>query len=96
MNDEMKTELEAITSDVVSVISNLETGRRDASNRNNALDMYDGMDDEDNQKINHLQDALADATHDLDTAKDQLYLVVGYLEKLVEENEIKQIMKNLI
>ena len=96
MNDEMKTELEAITSDVNSVISNLETGRRDASNRNNALDMYDGMDDEDNQKINHLQDALADATHDLDTAKDQLYLVVGYLEKLVEENEIKQIMKNLI
>ena len=58
--------------------------------------MYDGMDDEDNQKINHLQDALADATHDLDTAKDQLYLVVGYLEKLVDENEIKQIMKNLI
>ena len=96
MNDEMKTELEAITSDVNCVISNLETGRRDASNRNNALDMYDGMDDEDNQKINHLQDALADATHDLDTAKDQLYLVVGYLEKLVEENEIKQIMKNLI
>ena len=96
MNDEMKTELEAITSDVNCVISNLETGRRDASNRNNALDMYDGMDDEDNQKINHLQDALADATHDLDTAKDQLYLVVGYLEKLVDENEIKQIMKNLI
>jgi hypothetical protein len=96
MNDEMKTELEAITSDVVSVISNLETGRRDASDRNNALDMYDGMEDEDDQKINHLQDALADATHDLDSAKDQLRKVVGYLETLVEENEIKQIMKNLI
>jgi len=96
MNYEAKTELEAITSDINSVISNLETGRRDASDRNNALDMYDGMEDEDEQKINHLQDALADATHDLDSAKDQLYLVVGYLEKLVEEDEIKQIMKNLI
>jgi esterase/lipase len=96
MNDEMKTELEAITSDVVSVISNLETGRRDASDRNNALDMYDGMEDEDDQKINHLQDALADATHDLDSAKDQLRKVVGYLDTLIEENEIKQIMKNLI
>ncbi len=96
MNYETKTELEAIASDVNGVISNLETGRRDASNRNNALDMYDGMEDEDNQKINHLQDALADATHDLDSAKDQLYLVVSYLEKLVEEDEIKQIMKKLI
>lgn len=96
MNDEMKTELEAITFDVIGVISNLETGRRDASDRNNALDLYDGMEDEDDQKINHLQDALADATHDLDSAKDQLRKVVGYLETLVEENEIKQIMKNMI
>jgi esterase/lipase len=96
MNDEMKTELEAITSDVIGVISNLETGRRDASDRNNALDMYDGMEDEDDQKINHLQDAIADATHDLDSAKDQLRKVVGYLDTLIEENEIKQIMKNLI
>ena len=54
------------------------------------------MDDEDEQKINHLQDALADATHDLDSAKDQLVKVVTYLERLVEDNEIAEIMKNMI
>jgi outer membrane murein-binding lipoprotein Lpp len=96
MNDEMKTELEAITSDVDTVICNLDAAKREAQRSNDNIDLYDGMEDEDEQKINHLQDALADATHDLDSAKDQLRKVVGYLETLVEENEIKQIMKNLI
>ena len=54
------------------------------------------MEDEDEQKINHLQDALADATHDLDSAKDQLIKVVGYLERLIEDSEIEAIMKNLV
>lgn len=96
MNDEMKTELEAITSDVDTVISNLEAAKRESQRSNDNLDLYDGMDDEDEQKINHLQDALADATHDLDSAKDQLIKVVGYLERLVEDNEIAEIMKNII
>lgn len=92
----MKTELEAITSDVDTVISNLEAAKRESQRSNDNLDLYDGMDDEDEQKINHLQDALADATHDLDSAKDQLIKVVGYLERLVEDNEIAEIMKNII
>ena len=96
MNDEMKTELEAITSDVDTVISNLEAAKRESQRSNDNLDLYDGMDDEDEQKINHLQDALADATHDLDSAKDQLVKVVTYLERLVEDNEIAEIMKNMI
>ena len=96
MNDEMKTELEAITSDVDTVISNLEAAKRESQRSNDNLDLYDGMDDEDEQKINHLQDALADATHDLDSAKDQLIKVVGYLERLIEDGEIGAIMKNLI
>tara|TARA_B110000977_G_scaffold183670_1_gene246545 strand:+ start:1348 stop:1638 length:291 start_codon:yes stop_codon:yes gene_type:complete len=96
MNDEMKIELEAITSDVDTVISNLEAAKRESQRSNDNLDLYDGMDDEDEQKINHLQDALADATHDLDSAKDQLIKVVGYLERLVEDNEIAEIMKNMI
>lgn len=96
MNDEMKTELEAITSDVDTVISNLEAAKRESQRSNDNLDLYDGMDDEDEQKINHLQDALADATHDLDSAKDQLIKVVGYLERLVEDNEIAEIMKKMI
>lgn len=92
----MKTELEAITSDVDTVISNLEAAKRESQRSNDNLDLYDGMDDEDEQKINHLQDALADATHDLDSAKDQLIKVVGYLERLIEDGEIGAIMKNLI
>jgi|TARA_R110001592_G_scaffold47587_3_gene150637 hypothetical protein len=96
MNDEMKIELEAITSDVDTVISNLEAAKRESQRSNDNLDLYDGMDDEDEQKINHLQDALADATHDLDSAKDQLVKVVTYLERLVEDNEIAEIMKNMI
>lgn len=92
----MKIELEAITSDVDTVISNLEAAKRESQRSNDNLDLYDGMDDEDEQKINHLQDALADATHDLDSAKDQLIKVVGYLERLVEDNEIAEIMKNMI
>lgn len=92
----MKTELEAITSDVDTVISNLEAAKRESQRSNDNLDLYDGMDDEDEQKINHLQDALADATHDLDSAKDQLIKVVGYLERLIEDGEIEAIMKNLI
>ena len=96
MNDEMKIELEAITSDVDTVISNLEAAKRESQRSNDNLDLYDGMDDEDEQKINHLQDALADATHDLDSAKDQLIKVVGYLERLVEDNEIAEIMKKMI
>lgn len=92
----MKTELEAITSDVDTVISNLEAAKRESQRSNDNLDLYDGMDDEDEQKINHLQDALADATHDLDSAKDQLIKVVGYLERLVEDNEIAEIMKKMI
>ena len=96
MNDEMKIELEAITSDVDTVISNLEAAKRESQRSNDNLDLYDGMDDEDEQKINHLQDALADATHDLDSAKDQLIKVVTYLERLVEDNEIAEIMKNMI
>jgi outer membrane murein-binding lipoprotein Lpp len=96
MNDEMKTELENITSDVDTVISNLEAAKRESQRSNDNLDLYDGMDDEDEQKINHLQDALADATHDLDSAKDQLVKVVTYLERLVEDNEIAEIMKNMI
>lgn len=96
MNDEMKIELEAITSDVDTVISNLEAAKRESQRSNDNIDLYDGMDDEDDQKINHLQDALADATHDLDSAKDQLVKVVTYLERLVEDNEIAEIMKNMI
>ena len=92
----MKIELEAITSDVDTVISNLEAAKRESQRSNDNLDLYDGMDDEDEQKINHLQDALADATHDLDSAKDQLIKVVGYLERLVEDNEIAEIMKKMI
>ncbi len=92
----MKIELEAITSDVDTVISNLEAAKRESQRSNDNLDLYDGMDDEDEQKINHLQDALADATHDLDSAKDQLVKVVTYLERLVEDNEIAEIMKNMI
>lgn len=92
----MKIELEAITSDVDTVISNLEAAKRESQRSNDNLDLYDGMDDEDEQKINHLQDALADATHDLDSAKDQLIKVVTYLERLVEDNEIAEIMKNMI
>lgn len=96
MNDEMKTELENITSDVDTVISNLDAAKRESQRSNDNIDLYDGMDDENEQKINHLQDALADATHDLDSAKDQLVKVVTYLERLVEDNEIAEIMKNLI
>jgi len=96
MNDEMKIELEAITSDVDTVISNLEAAKRESQRSNDNIDLYDGMDDENEQKINHLQDALADATHDLDSAKDQLVKVVTYLERLVEDNEIAEIMKNMI
>lgn len=96
MNDEMKTELENITSDVDTVISNLDVAKRESQRSNDSLDLYDGMEDEDEQKINHLQDALADATHDLDSAKDQLIKVVGYLERLVEDSEIEAIMKNMI
>jgi len=96
MNEEMKTELEAITSDVDTVICNLEAAKREAQRSNDNIDLYDGMEDKDEQKINHLQDALADATHDLDSAKDQLLKVVGYLERLVEDGEIEAIMKNLV
>lgn len=96
MNDEMKTELENITSDVDTVISNLDAAKRESQRSNDSLDLYDGMEDEDEQKINHLQDALADATHDLDSAKDQLIKVVGYLERLVEDGEIEAIIKKLI
>lgn len=96
MNDEMKTELENITSDVDTVISNLDAAKRESQRSNDNIDLYDGMEDEDEQKINHLQDALADATHDLDSAKDQLIKVVGYLERLVEDSEIEAIMKNMI
>lgn len=96
MNDEMKTELEAITSDVDTVISNLDAAKRESQRSNDNIDLYDGMEDEDEQKINHLQDALADATHDLDSAKDQLIKVVGYLERLIEDSEIEAIMKNLV
>ena len=96
MNDEMKTELENITSDVDTVISNLDAAKRESQRSNDSLDLYDGMEDEDEQKINHLQDALADATHDLDSAKDQLIKVVGYLERLVEDGEIEAIMKKMI
>ena len=92
----MKIELEAITSDVDTVISNLEAAKRESQRSNDNIDLYDGMDDENEQKINHLQDALADATHDLDSAKDQLVKVVTYLERLVEDNEIAEIMKNMI
>lgn len=96
MNDEMKTELENITSDVDTVISNLDAAKIEAQRSNDSINLYDGMEDEDDQKISHLQDALTDATHDLDIAKDQLLKVVGYLESLIEDDEIKAIMKNLI
>lgn len=96
MNEDVKNELENIASDVDTVISNLEAAKRESQRSNDNIDLYDGMDDEDEQKINHLQDALADATHDLDSAKDQLVKVVTYLERLVEDNEIAEIMKNMI
>ena len=96
MNEDVKNELEYIASDVDTVISNLEAAKRESQRSNDNIDLYDGMDDEDEQKINHLQDALADATHDLDSAKDQLVKVVTYLERLVEDNEIAEIMKNMI
>ena len=42
-----ETELEAITSDVDTVISNLEAAKRESQRSNDNLDLYDGMDDDD-------------------------------------------------
>jgi outer membrane murein-binding lipoprotein Lpp len=43
MNDEMKTELENITSDVDTVICNLDAAKREAQRNNDNIDLYDGM-----------------------------------------------------
>tara|TARA_B110000503_G_C6972809_1_gene339902 strand:- start:65 stop:352 length:288 start_codon:yes stop_codon:yes gene_type:complete len=94
MNEVLKTEIAAINSDVRGVVITIEEAKRDAQRGQNGLDMFDGLEDEDDKKIEHLQGCLNDVTYELDNAKDKLLEIQEYLAKILDEAEMDIIRNN--
>lgn len=90
MNEVMKTEIQSIASDLDSIIENAKTIMEDAV-RGNWIEEMDGC----NKKIAHLQEHLVYCKHEADNIKDQLKATQELLLKLVDEDEISEIMTKI-
>lgn len=90
MNEVMKTEIQSIASDLDSIIENAKTIMEDAV-RGNWIEEMDGC----NKKIAHLQEHLIYCKHEADNIKDQLKATQELLLKLVDEDEISEIMTKI-
>tara|TARA_B110000444_G_C18754895_1_gene554609 strand:- start:699 stop:980 length:282 start_codon:yes stop_codon:yes gene_type:complete len=90
MNEVMKTEIQSIAGDLDSIIENAKTIMEDAV-RGNWIEEMDGC----NKKIAHLQEHLIYCKHEADNIKDQLKATQELLLKLVDEDEISEIMTKI-
>ena len=95
MNEVMKTEIHCfallgIAGDIDSIIENAKTIMEDAV-RGNWIEEMDGC----NKKIAHLQEHLIYCKHEADNIKDQLKATQELLLKLVDEDEISEIMTKI-
>lgn len=90
MNEVMKTEIKCIASDLDSIIDNAKTIMEDAV-RGNEIEEMVGC----KQKIAHLQEHLVYCKHEADNIKDQLKVTQELLLKLVEDNEMSEIMTKI-
>lgn len=86
------TEIKAIASDVDDAVSNITEAMRDAQRGQNGLSMYDGLEDEDDKKIEHLQGCINDVTYELDNTRDKLRFIENALLKLVDDVEYEKLM----
>lgn len=86
------TEIKAIASDVDDAVSNITEAMRDAQRGQNGLSMYDGLEDEDDKKIEHLQGCINDVTYELDNTRDKLRIIENALLKLVDDVEYEKLM----
>lgn len=86
------TEIKAIASDVDDAVSNITEAMRDAQRGQNGLDMFDGLEDEDDKKIEHLQGCINDVTYELDNTRDKLRLIENALLKLVDDVEYENLI----
>jgi hypothetical protein len=86
------TEIKAIASDVDDAVSNITEAMRDAQRGQNGLSMFDGLEDEDDKKIEHLQGCINDVTYELDNTRDKLRLIESALLKLVDDVEYENLI----
>jgi len=89
MNEVMKTEIQCIASDLDSIIDNAKTIMEDAKRGNDIADL------DDDKVISHLQEHLVYCKHEADNIKDQLKATQELLLKLVDEDEISEIMAKI-
>jgi len=86
MNEVMKTEIQCIASDLDSIIENAKTIMEDAVRGNDIQDL------DDDKIISHLQEHLVYCKHEADNVKDQLKVAQELLLKLIDDDEISEIM----
>lgn len=85
-------EITAISKDVADTVSNITEAMRDAQRGQNGLDMFDGLEDEDDKKIEHLQGCINDVTYELDNTRDKLRIIENALLKLVDDVEYENLI----
>lgn len=86
MNEVMKTEIQCIASDLDDIIDNAKTIMEDAKRGNDIADL------DDDKVISHLQEHLVYCKHEADNVKDQLKVAQELLLKLIDDDEISEIM----
>ena len=86
MNEVMKTEIQCIASDLEDIIDNAKTIMEDAKRGNDIADL------DDDKVISHLQEHLVYCKHEADNVKDQLKVAQELLLKLIDDDEISEIM----
>ena len=86
MTEVMKTEIQCIASDLDDIIDNAKTIMEDAKRGNDIADL------DDDKVISHLQEHLVYCKHEADNVKDQLKVAQELLLKLIDDDEISEIM----
>lgn len=90
------SEIKAIINDVNEVVENVKEAKKDAQRGQNGLGVFNGLENEDDLKIEHLQGCIGDVSYELDNMQEKLQAMGRVLSSLIDNAEYEEIMKKIL